>query len=107
MNKLSCGEVPDLFFVSLEGDMVGTHKIAMKLFSPLIRDLVQGDSVSHISVPTSGSALHHLVSILTTGSTVSASMAELKIVGEIMNIIAPGIFNFCQVGAAEDECETT
>lgn len=105
MKKLSC-EVPDLFFVSLEGDWVGTHKIAMKLFSPLIRDLVQGDSVSHISVPTSGSALHHLVSILTTGSTVSASMAELKSVGEIMNIIAPGIFNYCQVGAAEDECET-
>jgi len=104
MNKLSC-EVPDLFFVSLEGDMVGTHKIAMKLFSPLIRDLVQGDSVSHISVPAAGSVIHHLVSILTTGSTVSASVNMLNSVGEIMNIIAPGIFDSCQVCADENKCE--
>jgi len=104
MNKLSC-EVPDLFFVSLEGDMVGTHKIAMKLFSPLIRDLVACDSVSHISVPAAGSVLHHLVSILTRGFTISDSVNELNSVGEIMNIIAPEIFDCCQVGAGENKCE--
>ena len=87
MKKILC-EAPDLFLVSVEGEMVGTHEIAMKLFSPLLSDLTQDDSVSHVSIPASGSVLHHLISFLTKGSTFSASVDELKKVGEVMNVMS-------------------
>ena len=102
MKKLLC-EAPDLFLVSVEGELVGTHKIAMKLFSPLLSDLTQGDTVSYVSIPASGSVLHHLVSFLTKGSTFSASVDELKKVGEVMNVMAPGFILYCQVLACADK----
>jgi len=93
LKKLS-SDVPNLFLVSVDGKCVGTHKIFMKLFSPVLSDLVtQTESVVHVSVPASGHVLHHLVSILTKGFTLSSDLEELNSVTEVAEIIVPDIFH--------------
>jgi len=75
---------PDIFLVSNDGARIGIHRFTIGLFSKFLNTLVKhSDPVSYISVPSSGSALRHLVTMLTMGITIANNKDDLKEVSDI------------------------
>jgi len=90
MEEVTGRKAPDVFLVSADGELVGTHKLVLRLFSPVLRDLMSEPhtAVSHISLPASGSVLKHLVSMLTKGFTFAADREVVKSIGDVADVIA-------------------
>jgi len=106
MNHLT-DQDPDIFLVSDEGVKVGTHRIVLKLFSPVLSDLItqSSEKVSHISVPASGSVLKNLVNTLNTGVTITRDRGELSRVAEVSDILGLGYVDW-QIGAERKKKQT-
>ena len=85
------GSYPDIFLVSSEGELVGAHKIMLRMFSPVLSDLLSlPEPITHISAPASGSVLKHFVNMISVGSTIAENRDELKFVGDLADILDLG-----------------
>ena len=75
---------PDIFLISEDGEHVGTHRILLRLFSPVFSDfIIHQEQVSHVSVPASGSVLKHFISALNTGVAIATDVEELRAVSDL------------------------
>lgn len=83
---------PDVFLVSTDGHLVGTHRIVLRLFSSVFSNLVVTHpyNLTHISVPASGSVLRLFITMLTRGFTMAQDKEELKYVGDVADIMGLG-----------------
>ena len=79
--------VPDLVFVSTEGEQVEASSFLLSLHSPLLQALLadhrdKRDEVTALSMPLSASGLHTLVALLSSGRALGTSEQGLREVVE-------------------------
>ena len=82
VQQVVCSE-PDLAVVTAEGGRVYTHRLLLAMHSPLLADILRtvpnhNLQASTLHLPISSSHLLHLLTILTTGITVTTNRAELQ-----------------------------
>ena len=77
--------VPDIVFVSKEGEQVEASGFLLSLHSPLLQNLLAAhkrDEVTALSMPLSASGLHTLVALLSSGRALGTSEQGLREVVE-------------------------
>ena len=77
--------VPDLVFVSTEGEQVEASSFLLSLHSPLLKNLLvdrDNRDVISLSMPLSASGLHTLVALLSSGRALGTSEQGMREVVE-------------------------
>ena len=91
----------DIFLISEDGEHVGTHRILLRLFSPVFSDfIIHQEQVSHVSVPASGSVLKHFISALNTGVAITRERDEISKVRELASLFCLASSMDWQIGVA-------
>jgi len=98
---------PDVFLISQDGEQIGTHKIVLRLFSKFLSSIFShSEQVSHISVPASGSVLHHFVNTITTGVTITKNKKEVNVIAEVAAVLGLDYVDW-QVGSQRKSANDT
>ena len=87
---------PDIFLVSHDGVIVGSHRLVLRLVSTVLSDVVVEDT-SHVSVPASGSVLNTLLTTLYTGIAITNNKEVLGRVAELADVLGFGYVDW-QIG---------
>ena len=87
---------PDIFLVSHDGVIVGSHRLVLRLVSTVLSDVVVEDT-SHVSVPASGSVLNTLLTTLYTGIAITNNKEVLGRVAELADLLGFGYVDW-QIG---------
>jgi len=94
-------EEADVQLISNQGAVIQTHRVFLRLYSPLLNNALQefsADTIPSLFIPASTASLVNLIKILSTGVSISEQKEDLLDVvnaAELMGIYLKGI----QIGA--------